>query len=163
MGDIDFDSHSKNDEITQKMAGLLLKGWTMLSDNCTRCTEVPLMRSRDGSSVCCKCSARTPSNVRDKRNEFSYPDEVNTSRLDPYVPIGELNLNGIELNSIHSGNDKLVPNGVKPVENMLQRQNFNFELGQLRLLEVQVNKLLYRYLRYSNMLNSGDRTVDLDL
>ncbi|UKJ89390.1 hypothetical protein MACJ_002640 [Theileria orientalis] len=160
MVDIDFDSHSRNDEITQKMAGLLLKGWTMLSDNCTMCTEVPLMRSRDGSSVCCKCSTLTPSNSRDKRNEVSHDDDVHTSRPDRYVPIGELNLNGIELNSIHSGNDKLVPNGVRPVENMLQKPNSNFEVGQLRLLEVQVNKLLYRY---SNMLNSSDRTVDLDL
>ena len=38
---------------SQKIGDFLLKGWTMLGDNCPHGCNVPLMRSRDKKSLVC--------------------------------------------------------------------------------------------------------------
>ena len=40
-------------DASKKIGEYLLKGWTMLGDNCPHGCNVPLMRSRDGSSLVC--------------------------------------------------------------------------------------------------------------
>ncbi|XP_952752.1 uncharacterized protein TA07035 [Theileria annulata] len=116
MIEVDFDSQSQNDVITKKMSQLLLKGWAMLSETCSKCSEVPLMRSRDGTSLCCKCSSMTNPQPT-KQNEDSNGQNLTTCKLDSYKTFGQIPLNAKELSSIHEGNAKTISlPSTKPVE-----------------------------------------------
>jgi uncharacterized Zn finger protein (UPF0148 family) len=47
---------ASGDFVTKRIGDNLLKGWTLLGDNCPQGCNVPLMRSRDKKSlVCCRC------------------------------------------------------------------------------------------------------------
>ena len=47
---------SSKDSSTKQIGEYLLKGWTLLGDNCPNGCNVPLMRSRDKKHlVCCGC------------------------------------------------------------------------------------------------------------
>jgi uncharacterized Zn finger protein (UPF0148 family) len=43
-------------DVSGLMAKKLLQGWTMMGECCSKCTEVPLMRSRDMKLLCVKCN-----------------------------------------------------------------------------------------------------------
>ncbi|EAN31412.1 Sjogren's syndrome/scleroderma autoantigen 1 (Autoantigen p27) family protein [Theileria parva strain Muguga] len=164
MMEVDFDSQSENDFITRKMSQLLLKGWAMLSETCSKCTEVPLMRSKDGTSLCCKCSSITNPKPT-KQNEESNGQTLTTCKIDSYKAFGQIPLNGQELNSIHEGNDKSLPLPLtKPVEHPLQKSDCDFQTKQIRLLEIQINKSLSRYVNLLSNVNVEDEiNVDTDL
>uniref|UniRef100_A0A3B0MYZ4 Uncharacterized protein n=1 Tax=Theileria annulata TaxID=5874 RepID=A0A3B0MYZ4_THEAN len=133
MIEVDFDSQSQND-----------------------CSEVPLMRSRDGTSLCCKCSSMTNPQPTKQNDDFN-GQILTTCKLDSYKTFGQIPLNGKELSSIHEGNAKTISlPSTKPVEHPLQKSDCDFQTKQIRLLEIQINKSLSRYVNLLSNMNLED-------
>ena len=44
-----------SDQVSAMMGKMLLQGWTMLNDTCDDCSITPLMRNKNGESVCVRC------------------------------------------------------------------------------------------------------------
>lgn len=47
-------------DVSALLGEKLLQGWVMLSDTCGTCRYVPLMRTRDGKSLCVSCDRDGP-------------------------------------------------------------------------------------------------------
>ncbi|AFZ79947.1 hypothetical protein BEWA_027960 [Theileria equi strain WA] len=155
--DVDFSSRTENDDTTQTMATLLLKGWTMLSETCRQCRDVPLMRSKTGQTRCCRCqneaSDEITQNIADLCNvSTECPKGRYTHSYNSYA---EIPLDSSELMKIHNRNEIPEIKSVKPIS-MASNHSSDFRTRQLNLLDVQLNKALKRYTAMLSVANNND-------
>ena len=54
----------------KRLGELLLRGWTMLADNCSVC-NCPLMRNPDGKKYCVQCEAWVFDNKKREEKKFN--------------------------------------------------------------------------------------------
>merc|ERR1712228_256040 len=70
--DASFDRRMKKaDNASAKIGELLLKGWTMLADHCSKC-QTPLMSLKGGTPKCCMCDTQSTNNVAQKQEDTNY-------------------------------------------------------------------------------------------
>ena len=67
----------------KRLGELLLRGWTMLADNCSVC-NCPLMRNPDGKKYCVQCEAWVYDNKKREEKKFNelFPSSGNQPKRD---------------------------------------------------------------------------------
>ena len=73
----------------KRLGELLLRGWTMLADNCSVC-NCPLMRNPDGKKYCVQCEAWVYDNK--KREEKKFNELFPTQGIQPKKEIPKSNI-----------------------------------------------------------------------
>ncbi|EDO07031.1 uncharacterized protein BBOV_IV006750 [Babesia bovis T2Bo] len=148
---------------TESMASLLLSGWAMMSETCTECHSVPLMRSRDGILKCCGCNREFggPSRKSQSVDMSTVPAASNTSsgmRIDhhKYRIVEECGLESGLLSDIHgAGGDRALPKNVNLHRPTVVAPVEGRRLQQLCLLRVELTKALDRYIALLHECNEN--------
>ena len=67
----------------KRLGELLLRGWTMLAENCSVC-NCPLMRNPDGKKYCVQCEAWVYDNKKREEKKFTelFPTQGNQPKKD---------------------------------------------------------------------------------
>ncbi|GIX65630.1 guanine deaminase, putative [Babesia caballi] len=161
-------SESEGSSTTEEMARLLLAGWTMLSETCSVCRDVPLMRSREGVLKCCRCG-------KESRPAASGPVGDCTSTIGPgkYRIVEEGSLDSSLVTGIHgeAGERPLYKGPVVSsptasptcASHVPQRAPASLDgrrLQQLCLLRVELSKALDRY---TMLLHAGNERMESDV
>ncbi|KAK1441853.1 hypothetical protein BgAZ_501850 [Babesia gibsoni] len=156
---------------SEDMAALLLKGWAMMSETCSTCRDVPLMRSREGILRCCRCQSETQTkasvgnglSAADQRREeavSSLPVGCNNK----YHIVDEGGLESSLVKGIHSNDGyKAAPKTDVEVRKTKPAKFDDRRYRQLCLLRLELNLTLDRHtMVLHNRNESGCEDIDKD-
>lgn len=144
-------SESRGSSTTEDMASLLLKGWSMLSETCSSCREVPLMRSREGVLKCCRCQCeKGATNVVCVADE---PPSTSIGERNKYNIVDECGLESEMVRGIHCGEGGKSFSTVGECRRRVSGVFDDRRVKQLCLLKFELSVALDRYTRFLHTLN----------
>ena len=147
----------------KRLGELLLRGWTMLADNCSAC-NCPLMRNPDGKKYCVQCEAWVFDNKKREEKKFNELIPIPGIQQKKEIPKNNILTQKKETTEKIEKKDnkeKKIENKEKKIENKPKNNNKSTYDGTV--LELLDNKLkrLGQSLNEENDIKKSEEIIQL--